>query len=144
MSISGLAGALILQHFFKMEPCPYCVVQRMILCVIALTSILGLISSHTRSLSAIGAVTSAFGFMAAVGHTIKVTFPSNDESCAPGLGTWLDNLWTAELLPQLFAPVGDCLRDASTLFYLPLPLYAAGLFLGLTVMLVLNAINAKK
>lgn len=143
ISAVGMCLALVLQHVFGMPPCPYCVVQRMVLTVLMFTCMAGMIWK-TRLAMLTAAAVSAAGIVGAAGHTLKVILPATDATCSPGLGAWLDFLWTAEYMPAIYAPVGDCLKDASNLFFLPLPAYSLMLFTGIFAMLVLSAINAKK
>ncbi|MNR71620.1 disulfide bond formation protein B [compost metagenome] len=144
-SSAGLAIALVLQYGFDMLPCPLCVLQRMALCAVALVSIIGLVLPGSRRAAAAGALGgSLVGAGVAVWHLITVYVPSEEATCGPGLGTWVDHLWVTDLAPWLFAPMGDCIKDAASIFGFPLPAAALCFFLGLSALLAFNFRAAKR
>ncbi|PNG49992.1 MULTISPECIES: disulfide bond formation protein B [unclassified Variovorax] len=145
VSLGALALALVLQYGFSMAPCPLCVLQRLALVATALVGAaqMALQKRFTTPLTWLGFAASLGGFTLATWHIFKmVAAPTEDAACGPGLATWVDSLWTAELLPSVFAPMGDCFQDAANLLGLPLPVYACGLFLTVAALFRLNAINA--
>jgi disulfide bond formation protein DsbB len=135
ISTVALCSALILQYCFGELPCPLCVAQRMAFVLIALVSLveLGLSGTGRKIVAAGNLLMAVIGMSVATYHVAKIYFPGKEETCGPGLGTWIDHLWVTDQLPWLFAPQGDCLRDASTLLGLPLPAYSLALFFVLTV-----------
>lgn len=131
LSVSGLAAALVLQYHYGMHPCPLCVTQRIALCALAVFSLAGALAPLrvATTVSVVARVCAAGGLGVAGWHTAHVLFPPREQSCAPGLGYWLDHLWIADRMPWMFSPSGDCLRDAASFLELPLPAYALALFL---------------
>lgn len=137
LSVSGLAAALVLQYHYGMHPCPLCVTQRIALCGLGVFSLAGALAPlrAATAVSIIARLCAAGGLVLAAWHTAHVLFPPREESCAPGLGFWLDHLWIADRMPWMFSPSGDCLRDAVNLIGLPLPAYSVALFLAIFVVL---------
>ena len=133
LSVSGLAAALVLQYHYGMHPCPLCVTQRIALCVVAMLSLAGALAPlrAATAVSVVARTCTAGGMAFAAWHTAHVLFPPREESCAPGLGYWLDHLWIADRMPWMFSPSGDCLRDAASFLALPLPAYSVALFLAI-------------
>ncbi|KWU17791.1 disulfide bond formation protein B [Burkholderia cenocepacia] len=143
LSVGGVAAALLLQFRFGMHPCPLCVTQRIALCATALLSLSGMLLPQrvATPLSLLARAAALGGLGLAAYHTHHVLFPPQEQSCAPGLGSWLDRLWIADHMPSLFSPSGDCLKDAAGVFSIPLPAYAVVLFLLLII--VLRAARAR-
>ena len=137
VSVGGLGAALLLQYHFGMHPCPLCVTQRIALCVTALFALVGMVAPLRAAtcLSILARAVSVGGLGLAAWHTAHVLFPPREQSCAPGLGYWLDHLWIADRMPWMFSPSGDCLRDAAGFLGIPLPAYSVALFLLLIVVL---------
>ena len=68
LSLGALAAALVSQHVFDMQPCPWCVLQRLIFVLLALAALLGLLWRSVRGqrvAASIGIVLAALGAAAA-------------------------------------------------------------------------------
>ena len=129
---AAVATALVTQHVFDMQPCPWCVLQRAIFMAIALAALPGLLlgarwarlaSGTLMLLLATAGMAAALWqhFVAASSTACKLTLADRIVS---GLG--LDNL-----LPQVFAAYASCADAAVKLAGIPNEFYSLALFTGL-------------
>ena len=137
-----MAVALWTQHSLGMEPCPWCVLQRLIFVVIALVALLGLawrgaagtlITALLMLALSLSGVAAALWqhFVAAASDSCKRTLA---ERIISGLG--LDGS-----LPEIFQPRASCADAAVDLLGLPYEFWSLGLFvlLGLMTLVLLGA-----
>jgi disulfide bond formation protein DsbB len=124
LCVGALAAALISQHGFDMQPCPWCVLQRLVFAAIALAALVGL---AWRRVGAVLMLLLAAGGMAAALWQHFVAAAS--ESCNL---TWPDRLMAAlkldSLLPEVFQARASCAEAAVHLFGLPYEFWSLGLF----------------
>lgn len=136
----ALAGALVSQHVFDMQPCPWCILQRLLFAGIAVVAAVGL-AWRTRA----GAIGCAIGMdlLAALGvaaalwqHFVASSSTSCNLTLADRIvaGSRLDGL-----LPEVFAPRASCADAAATLAGVPYEFWslAAYAMLGALAVLVL-------
>ena len=141
VSFAAVGAALISQHGFDMQPCPWCVLQRAIFVSITLAALPGLLLRQAAArrfsaalilLLAVAGMAAALWqhFVAASSNSCKLTLADRVVS---GLG--LDNL-----LPQVFAAYASCAEAAAKLAGVPYELYSLTLFivLGLVAARVLR------
>ena len=128
-SFAAVAAALVSQHAYGMEPCPWCVLQRLIFLVMGAFALLGLawrgaagtrVAATFALLLAISGVASALWqhFVAARSASCNLTLADRIVGA-----TTLDNL-----LPDVFSPRASCADAAVNLFGLPYAFWAAALF----------------
>lgn len=132
---TALAGALVSQHVFDMQPCPWCILQRLLFAAIAVVAAVGL-AWRTRA----GAIGCAIGMdlLAALGvaaalwqHFVASSSTSCNLTLADRIvgGLGLDGLW-----PAVFAAYASCADAAVKLVGLPYELYSLLLFALLAVL----------
>lgn len=129
VGVAAVGIALISQHVFGLEPCPWCVLQRAIFLAIALLCLLGALWRHraVRVLSgALGVLLALAGMAAALWqHFVAAT----TDSCALSLadhivsGLHLDTLW-----PDVFLAGAGCADAAAHLLGIPFPFWSLALF----------------
>lgn len=130
--LAAIALALVSQHVYDMQPCPWCVLQRAIFAAIALACVPGalLAAGWARRLS--GALTMCLGgaglasalwqhFVAAASSSCKLTLADRIVS-----GLRLD-AWA----PEVFAPRASCADAAVDLLGVPYEFWSAALFVAL-------------
>jgi disulfide bond formation protein DsbB len=134
----ALLIALLLQHVWEMQPCAWCVLQRLIYLGVAAACIAGAVMRTMRSrLSAvvIGLVLALSGLWAALYQQFVA---AQSEAC--GL-TLADKLIMAlhlhELAPWLFVAYAPCDRANIALIGIPFALWSAALFVVLGLVLSL-------
>jgi disulfide bond formation protein DsbB len=135
LSLGAVAAALWTQHALDMQPCPWCVLQRLIFVVIALVALLGLAwraAAGTLITALLIVALSLSGmaaalwqhFVAAASDSCKLTLA---EKIISGLG--LDGS-----LPEIFQPRASCADAAVKLLGLPYEFWSLMLFVLLGVM----------
>jgi disulfide bond formation protein DsbB len=127
----GVVGiALVTQHGFGMQPCPWCVLQRLIFVTIAAVALVGLAWSSSRGALAVAL---GVGLLAASGaaaalwqHFVAASSTSCNLTLADKIvaATGLDGT-----LPEVFAPQVTCADGAATLFSIPYEFYSLTTFL---------------
>lgn len=135
LSLGSVALALWTQHALDMQPCPWCVLQRLIFVLIGAVALIGLAWSGTAGrllsgtlvlgLSAAGAAAALWQhFVAAASDSCNRTLA---EKIISGLG--LDGS-----LPEIFQPRASCADAAVKLLGLSYELWSLALFIVLGAM----------
>jgi protein dithiol:quinone oxidoreductase len=142
-SLLALGVALIAQHGFGIEPCPWCVIQRLVVIVVAIVALVGaglagVAPRGAPAVAALGIVGLATGGMLAAWH--QHTVAAKTLSCA---FTWADrtlmSLQLDAIWPSLFK-VGATCADAAQALLLGLPFEVwSGVWFGLVAVAALYA-----
>ena len=130
--LAAVGAALVTQHVFDMQPCPWCVLQRLIFVSISLVAICGLLirlpvarrasAGLMLALAACGVSAALWQhFVAAASASCKLTLADRIIG-ASGLDA---------LLPQVFAAYASCADAAAKLLGVPYEFYSLTLFLAL-------------
>lgn len=127
-SVGAVALALVSQHVFDMQPCPWCVLQRLIFAVIAIVAIVGAaLRGLAQRLFAAVVVGLALAGVAAAVWQNRVAAKS--ESCNLTLA---DRILSAtgldSRLPDVFEPRASCADAAVDLLGVPYEIWSLGLF----------------
>jgi disulfide bond formation protein DsbB len=131
-SFAAVAAALVSQHRFGMEPCAWCVLQRLVFVAIGVAATLGLAwRSRTgiRVAAGLGLLLAAAGLGAALWqHFVAARSASCNLTVADRIvnATGLNGL-----LPDGFEARASCADAAVSLFGLPYEAWAGALFIGL-------------
>ena len=119
-SAGAVAAALVSQHFYGMDPCPWCVLQRAIFVAIALAALLGLVWRRRvgRRIGAVLALLLALcgGAAALWQHFVAAVSPSCNLTLADRIMNF-SRLPT--LLPEVFEPRASCADAAVNLLGVP-------------------------
>jgi disulfide bond formation protein DsbB len=125
LSLGAVAAALVSQHMFDMQPCPWCVLQRLIFVAIALAALVGL--GMSRRVGGAAMLLLAVGGMAAALWQHFVA--ASSESC---FLTWPDRFLAAlkldALLPEIFQARASCAEGAVDLLGVPYEFWSLALF----------------
>ena len=138
--LAAVGTALVTQHVFQMQPCAWCVLQRLIFVTIAAVALLGLVGLQLRlailsraaaalmALLALGGVAAALWqhFVAAASVSCNLTLADRIVS-----GVGVDALW-----PQVFAAYASCADAAAKLLGVPYEFYSLTLFIVLGALAV--------
>jgi len=142
LPVAAVCAALVTQHGMGMQPCPWCVLQRLIFVGISLSALLGLLAARPPWLRRLAALLmfalAACGVAAALWqHHVAATSPSCNMTLADRIvgGLGIDALW-----PQVFAAYTSCADAAATLLGVPYEFYSLTLFvlLGAAAVAVLR------
>lgn len=130
--VAAVAAALVSQHMFDMQPCPWCVLQRLIFLLIAVAALLGVAwrSRVGQRVAAAGVVlTSGLGIAAALWqHFVAAASASCNLTLADRI---LSTLTLDARFPAVFAAYASCADAKVNLFGLPYEFWSLGLFTGL-------------
>lgn len=141
LPLAAVGAALVSQHVFDMQPCPWCVLQRVVFVGIALVSLPALAlrgALPRRMLAAAGLLLAIAGMAAALWqHFVAAASASCNLTLADRIvgGLGLDNAW-----PEVFAAYASCADAAVKLAGLPYEFYSLVLFglLGLVALRLLR------
>lgn len=129
LSIAAVGAALVSQHVYGMEPCPWCILQRVIFLAIALVCVVGFVSMRIAGVLAL--VLSLCGIAAALWQHFKA---ASSTSCALTVADQiviamkLDSLW-----PDVFLARASCADAAVKLAGVPYEFWSLALFIVLGV-----------
>ena len=131
-AFGALTAALVSQHVFDMQPCPWCVLQRLIFVAIGLVALAGLawttaVGSRVLALGTV--VLAGAGIAAALWHYFVA---ATSASCNLTLA---DRIMTGSglsaLLPEVFEARATCADAAVSLLGVPYVLWALALFVAI-------------
>lgn len=132
LALGAVALALVTQHRWDMQPCPWCVLQRLIFVLVGLAAGLGLLwPSRAGAWTAVLAicVLSALGAAAALWqHFVAAASASCNLTLADRI---MSALQLDALLPEVFAATASCADAKVNLLGLPYEFWSLGLFIVL-------------
>ncbi|TXT24478.1 MAG: disulfide bond formation protein DsbB [Gallionellaceae bacterium] len=125
--IAGLIGAaLYLQHVMRQDPCPLCMLQRVIF--IAMLAVFTVAALHNpkragaAAYSALIALLSLGGIGVASRHIWLQHLPKDQvPACGPGLDYMLESFPMSEVLQELMHGSGECAAKGWTFLALGIP-----------------------
>ncbi len=128
VSVVAVGAALISQHVYGMQPCPWCVLQRLIFVCIAITALLGLVLRGVlrRGAKVVLVLLTGCGATAALWqHFVAASAASCDMSLADHIlsGMKLDEHW-----PEVFMATASCSDAKVNLLGLPYEAWSLALF----------------
>lgn len=135
---AALAAALVSQYQFDMQPCPWCILQRLVFLLLGVVALLGaLIGRLRRPLAWALLPLAAAGAAAALWqHFVAAASDSCNLTLAERIVGWtgLD-----AALPQVFVAYASCQEAAVKLFGLPYEAWSLLLFLAIGAAAVIAA-----
>jgi len=137
VSFGAVVAALVTQHVFEMQPCPWCVLQRLIFVAIGVFAVLGLVwrgPAGSRVAGTFALLLAIAGIAAALWQHFVA---AKSASCNLTLA---DRIMTASqldrLLPDVFEARASCADAAVTVLGVPYPIWSALAFVICAVVLV--------
>lgn len=134
LCIVAVALALVSQHRFNMQPCPWCVLQRVIFLAIAAACVIGLVwrSAPGRRVGAgLGLVLAGGGIAAALWqHFVAASTASCDLTLADRV---ISGLKLDEWQPDVFMPMASCADAKVNLLGVPYEFWSLALFVAIAV-----------
>lgn len=127
LTIAGLIGAaLYLQHVMRQDPCPLCMLQRVIF--IAMLAVYAIAALHNpkragaTAYSALIALLALCGIGVASRHIWLQHLPKDQvPACGPGLDYMLESFPMSEVLQELMHGSGECAAKGWTFLALGIP-----------------------
>jgi len=136
--LAAVGAALVSQHRYDMQPCPWCVLQRVIFLAIAAVCVLGLLwrGAAGRVLAgALGLLLALSGIAAALWQHFQAAASA---SCNLTLADKIVSGWLGldSLLPDVFAARASCADAAADLLGIPYDFWSLALFVLLAIALL--------
>ena len=127
--LAAVGAALVSQHVFDMQPCPWCVLQRLIFVAIALVCLIGA-AIPARAGRAGAALLAGLLALCGIGAALWQHFKAAaSASCNLTLADKIiSGLQLDSLLPDVFAPRASCADAAVSLFGIPYDFWSLALF----------------
>ena len=139
LCLAAVAAALVSQHRFDMQPCPWCVLQRLVFLMIAVVALGGwaLRTPMARRVAAggVGLLALAGAAAALWQHFVAANAAACHLTLADRIvgATGLDQAW-----PDVFVAWASCADGKVDLFGLPYEFWSLALFAGIAVAAVLS------
>jgi disulfide bond formation protein DsbB len=134
--------ALLAQYQFNMQPCPWCVLQRLLFVALAVLCLVGAALPHStprRALSALSLPLAIGGMGAALWQHFVA---AKSSSCALTLAdTIVSGLHLDTLLPGVFEVRASCADAAVNVFGVPFEFWSLALFALTGTVLVLSVLT---
>jgi disulfide bond formation protein DsbB len=137
-AIAAIAVALVSQYGFDMQPCPWCVLQRLLFLAIAIVGAFGLPLRMMRYKGVVGGLVLVLALLgvasAAWQHFVAARSNSCDLTLAykiVGMDLHLDRM-----LPGIFEPRATCAEAAVNLLGVPYDFWSLGVFAVLGVIAI--------
>lgn len=133
-SVAAIGAALVSQHVFDMQPCPWCVLQRLIFAMIAVAALAAWMA-QAAWLRSTALVLAALLALSGVGAALWQHFvAASSSSCNLTLADKIiAQLGLDASLPEVFQPRASCADAAVDLFGVPYEFWSLALYLLLAV-----------
>jgi disulfide bond formation protein DsbB len=135
LCFAAIGAALVSQHVYGIQPCPWCVLQRLIFAVTGIVCIIGLLLRSTLGRRIVGGAVMLLaieGIVAAVWqHFVAAASASCNLSFADRV---MSNLGIDSLWPEVFEARATCADAAVKLLGIPYEFYSLALFIVLALM----------
>ena len=133
--LAAVGAALVSQHMFDMQPCPWCVLQRVIFLAIAIACAIGFAwrrSTGRIVAGTLGLLLAACGIAAGLWQHFQAAASA---SCNLTLADRITSQWLQldSLAPDIFSARASCADAAVNLFGLPYDFWSLGLFVLIAV-----------
>lgn len=144
-----LAYALILQHWGGLDPCPWCVVQRLGFLGVAIVALVAALHRPGRAgtmiYSALGAIVAAGGAAAAGYHIYIQSDPVRALGCMGSpVESFLDKIKVGKMIPPLLQYDGLCTPKAWSFLGMSIPEWSLAWFVILLVTFIVTPFLFKK
>jgi len=121
-----LMGAIFVEPFKSMDPCPMCMMQRAIFCVVGSFALLASIHGPSRMGQGIyGVIVSVFSLAGAAVATRQLWLQSLPEdqvpACGPGIDYMLEVFPILEVIEMSLRGTGDCAKVQWTFLNISIP-----------------------
>ena len=133
-SLAAIGAALVSQHVFDMQPCPWCVLQRLIFVKIAFVALVGLAWRSALGQRIVGLVLLLLAGAGAAAVLWQHFVAASSTSCNLTLADRIMNAsglpW---LLPEVFEARASCADAAASLLGVPYEFWGLALFVAISV-----------
>lgn len=128
--LSAVAAALVSQHYFDMQPCPWCVLQRAIFLVIAFICVLALVAGRGKTLRLVLCILALLFSVSGIAAALWQHFGAGrSHSCSLSLAEKI--IFTLDLdrlAPNVMTPQTNCADGVVNLLGVPYEFWSLALF----------------
>jgi protein dithiol:quinone oxidoreductase len=147
--VLALSAALYLQHVSNLDPCPWCVVQRLLFVVIGLFALAGALHRpRAFGLTAYATVIGLFAISGIAAATYHVQLQSDPARAAQCAGSWVERLLDysalGKVIPPLFQYDGPCTLKPWSMFGLSIPEWALVAHVMVLIAVIWTAILGRR
>jgi len=129
VSVAALAAALVSQHVFDMQPCPWCTLQRLVFCAILAFALLGLVWRSAAGGRVAGTFAMLLALCGIAAGLWQQLVAAKSASCNLTLADRIVTATTLDrLLPDVFEARASCADAAVSLLGVPYAFWAAACF----------------
>jgi disulfide bond formation protein DsbB len=143
-----VAFALYLQHARGLEPCPLCVLQRVIFLAIAGVALVGALFGMRRAAQIGAGLAVTLLALAGVGVAARQSwlqhFPPPIQECGADFYFLVDTTPLGQLLPALFSGTGDCAMRGWVFLHLSLAEWALVCFAAIAVLALWRSVSVAR
>ncbi len=145
----GLIGtALVMEHQMGLEPCPLCIMQRIVVMTLGVLFLLATLhnpgSKGYRRYSAICVVTAISGMALAIRQLWLQNLPEDEvPACAPPLDYMLESFPLTEVLTFMLSGTGDCAEVQWVFLGLSIPGWTLVAFTGFALFALLELLRPR-
>ena len=136
LALGAVGIAAIAQYVFDMQPCPWCVLQRLIYIVVGVLALVGAVLSNTPRRVAIGLafIFALLGLASALWQQLRAV---NEASCDLSLADRIvSGLHLDSLFPQLFVAWASCADAAVSVLHVPFAVWSCAMYVILALLLL--------
>ena len=137
-SLAAVGAALVSQHGFGMQPCPWCVLQRVIFLGVAAACVIGLLWRSAAGRAIAGGVALLLALCGVAAALWQHFEAAASVSCNLTLADKIVSGWLGldSLLPDVFSARASCADAAVKLFGVPYDFWSVALFAALAIALL--------
>jgi len=134
VSLAAVGAALVSQHMFAMQPCPWCILQRLIFLAIALIGAMGMLWRGGTGRIVSGSLIVMFA-LAGAACAVWQHFVATKSSCSFTLADKIISRYLKidSVLPAVFEARATCADAAINLFGVPYEFWSLALFAAIAV-----------
>ena len=136
LAFGAVGIAALAQYAFDMQPCPWCVLQRLIYIVVGVLALLGAVLSGTprRIATGLALLVALSGIASALWQQLRAV---NENSCDLSLAERIITaLHLDSLVPQLFIAYASCADAAVSVLHIPFAVWSCAMYAILSLLLL--------
>jgi protein dithiol:quinone oxidoreductase len=141
-----LAVAFYMEYQMGLEPCPLCMLQRIVFFCVGMVSLASALTASVkmRKICAwLVVILSVMGAVLAIRHLYLQSLPTNElPACLPGLSYMFEVFPWQEIMQAMVMGTGECGEVSWTLFGISIPGWTLVAFTGMAMLNIIIALTA--
>lgn len=139
-----LLASVYMQHILELEPCPLCILQRVIVLITGIFFLISAIhhpaTTGSRVYTGLISLSALSGAAVSARHLWLQNLPADQvPSCGPGMGFIMENFPLADALSLVLRGSGECAEVSWTFLSLSIPAWTLLTFIGMFGLAILAA-----